>query len=137
MELQTVFLPGKRVVGAAIVSQTVGTLSVVGHKTVVVADRADDDAVVGAKDDVDLTLPLCAQDDVLGGTVVVAGGLQMAYAADYRRLDLAEMTGIAEDSRELTGQGMERRVEDQTADVVATDVALAFTGRQEDTKRDK
>jgi hypothetical protein len=44
------------------------------------------------------------------------------------------MTGIAQYPRQLTGQGMERRVEDQTAGVVATDVALPLAGGHEDTK---
>ena len=99
MQLETVLLPGKGVIVAVVVCQTVRTLAVVSDKTKFIAAGADDDAVVGTKGERHLTFLFCAEGDVLDGIVVVTGGLQMTDTSFKTALDLTEMTAVAEYSR--------------------------------------
>ena len=131
VELQSAFLPFEGIVRIVILLQAVGALSVVGYQTVIVTAGADDDAVVGTEGVGYLALLFRAEEDVLFGAVVVAGGLQAAYTSVHIALHHTEMSGVAEDRRQLTGQGMERGVEDEVAMVVAGDGIFHLTGRKE------
>ena len=118
MQLHTVVLPSEWVVGSTKFFQTVGALSVVGHKTIETA-HTHDDTVVGTKFTGSLRLLFASKHDVFCGIVVVTGGLKMAHALYHTTLHLGEMTRIAENTRQLAGQGMERGVEDE--------ITLVFT----------
>ena len=77
IELGAVFLPGQGITGAAILLKAVGTLALIGDKHIVVAAGADDDAVVGTKYAALLVLTIGSEWNILDGTIVVAGGLDM------------------------------------------------------------
>jgi hypothetical protein len=59
MQLHTVFLPGEGIANTIIISQTIGTLAVIGYELVVITASADDNTVVGTKVIVKLTLLGC------------------------------------------------------------------------------
>ena len=132
MELLAVVLPGQWVTGAVVVGEAVRTLTVVGLQGEIVGAGAYDETVVGTEGEVDLALLGSGEGDVLRGSVVVAGGLQVAHSLRDTRLDLAEMATVAQYARQLTRQGVERRVENEVATVVAADGLVARTGRQTD-----
>ena len=117
-------MPGKGVIVAVVVCQTVRTLAVVSDKTKFITAGADDNAVVGTKGERHLTFLFCAEGDVFDGIVVVTGGLQMTDTSFKTALDLTEMTAVAEYGRQLTRLRMQRGVEDKITAIVATDVIL-------------
>ncbi len=131
VELQSAFLPGEGIVRVVMLFQAVGALSVVGYQAVLVTAGADDDAVVGTEGVGYLAFLLRAEEDVLFIAVVVAGGLQTAYTSVHITLNHTEVSGVAENRRQLTGQGMERGVEDEVATVIAGDGIFHLTGRKE------
>ena len=135
VELEAVLLPRQGVAGAAVLLKTVGALAFIGDEHIVVAAGADDDAVVGAQDAGLLVLKVGGEGDVLEGTVVVAGGLQMSYAAVDASLDLTEVAGIAEYRRQLAGHGVELRVEKEVTAVLAVNGVFGIARNEEDRRR--
>ena len=110
-----------------ILFQAVGALAVVGYQTVFVTAGADDDAVVCPESVGHLTFLCRAEEDILSVSVVVAGGLQSADTVEHIALNLTEVPGVAEDGRQLTGQGMERGVENEITMVVVGDGIFHLT----------
>ena len=110
-----------------ILFQAVGALAVVGYQAILVTAGADDNAVVGPESVGHLTFLCRAEEDVLSVTVVVAGGLQSADTVEHIALNLTEVPGVAEDGRQLTGQGMERGVENEITMVVVGDGIFHLT----------
>lgn len=131
VELLAIVMPRKGIAGAAKLAKTVGALALVGDEDIVVAAGADDDAVAGSEHTALLFLWFGAEEDVLCGTVVVAGGHQMAGAVLYVGLNLAEVPGIAEDACQLTRLWVELRVEEEVALVLAVDGIFSLTRCQE------
>ena len=129
MELGAVFLPGKGITGAAILFKTVGALALIGDEHIVVAAGADDDTVVGTQLTALLVLKFGGERNILCGTIVVAGGLDMTDALLQTSLHLTEMAGIADDARQLTRYRMELRIEDEIATVLVIDGVLSVTSR--------
>ena len=112
---------------AAQFGEAVGALTLVGDEPVAEAAGADDDAVICTEFVAQRFLFLGAEHDVLGSTVVVAGGLEMAHALRDIGLDLTEAPGTADNAREMAGQGVERHVEGEATGIVAVEVSLART----------
>ena len=110
MEQGAVLLPGQGITGAAILLKTVGALALIGDEHIVIAAGADDDAVVGTKYATLLVLKFGGERNILCGTIVVAGGLDMTDALLQAGLHFAEMAGIADDARQLTRYRMELRI---------------------------
>ena len=129
MELGAVFLPRKGITGAAILFKTVGTLALIGDEHIVVAAGADDDTVVGAKYTVLLVLKFGGKRNILDGTIIVAGGLDMTDALFLAGLHFTEMARIAQDARQLTRYRMELRIEDEIAAILMIDGVLSITSR--------
>ena len=102
MELSAVFLLRKGITGAAILLKTVGTLTLISDEYIVVAAGADDDTVVGAKYTVLLVLKFGGKRNILCGTIIVTGGLDMTDALLLAGLHFTEMARIAQDARQLT-----------------------------------
>ena len=128
MELLAVVLPGQGITGAAVLVETVGALAFIGDKGVVVAAGADNDAVAGSECAALLVLAVGAEEDVLSSPVVVAGGLQMAGVIPHLSLNLTEMAWVADNRRQLTGLGVQLRVEEEVTLVLAIDDILAIAG---------
>ena len=78
MELLAIVLPRQRIACATVLVQAIGTLALVGNEDVVVAAGAKEYAVVGPKHTTLLVLAVCAEQDILKVTIIVASGLQMA-----------------------------------------------------------
>ena len=127
MELLTVVLPRQGVAGAAILTETVGTLALVGDKKVIVTAGANDDTVACPKGTALLVLAICAEENILSSPVVVAGGLQMTDTLLLTGFDLTELTWIADNRRQMTGLGVQLRIEKKITLVLAVDGILAVT----------
>ena len=128
VELLAVVLPRKGIAGAAKLVETVGALTLVGDKYIVVAAGADDDAVASSEHTTLLLLSFGAEEDVLYGSVVVAGGLQVAGTVLHVGLNLTEVPRIAEDGSQLTRLRVELCVEDEIALVLAVDGVFTVAG---------
>lgn len=128
MELLAVVLPGQGITGAAVLVETVGALAFIGDKGVVVAAGADNDAVTGSEGTALLVLAVGAEEDVLSCPVVVASGLQMTGVIPHLSLNLTEMAWVADNRRQLTGLGVQLRVEEEVTLVLAIDDILAIAG---------
>ena len=94
MELHAVVLPSEWVVGTTKFFQTVGALSVVGHKAIEAA-HTHDDTVVGTQFAGSLRLLFATKHDVFCGVIVVTGGLQVAHTLYHTALYLGEMPRVA------------------------------------------
>lgn len=129
MEQGAVVLPGQGITGAAILLKAVGTLALIGDKNIVVAACADNDTVVGTKYATLLVLTVGGKRNILDGTIVVAGGLNMTDAHLQTGLNVTEMTRIADDARQLTRYRMELRIEKEIAAVLAIDCVFSVAGR--------
>ena len=110
MKLHPIVLPSEWVVSTTKFFQAVGALSIVCHKAVETT-HTNDDTIVGTKFAGSLRLLFTTKHDVFCGIVVVTGGLQMAHTLYHTALHLGEMPRIAQDARQLAGQGMKRGVE--------------------------
>ena len=128
MEQGAVLLPGQGITGAAVLVETVGALAFIGDKDIVVAAGADDDAVAGSEGAALLVLAVGAEEDVLSCPVVVASGLQMTGVIPHLSLNLTEMAWVADNRRQLTGLGVQLRVEEEVTLVLAIDDILAIAG---------
>ena len=128
MELLAVVLPRQGITGAAVLVETVGALAFIGDKGVVVTAGADDNAVAGSECAALLVLAVGAEEDVLSCPVVIAGGLQMADVVPHLSLNLTEMAWVADNRRQLTGLGVQLRVEEEVTLVLAIDDILAIAG---------
>ena len=128
MELGAVFLPRKGITGAAILLKTVGTLALISDEYIVVAAGADDDTVVGAKYTVLLVLKFGGKRNILDGTIIVAGGLDMTDAHLLAGLHFTEMARIAQDARQLTRYRMKLRIEEEIAAVLTIDGVFGVAG---------
>ena len=128
MELLAVVLPGQGITGAAVLVETVGALAFIGDKGVVVTAGADDDAVTGSEGAALLVLAVGAEEDILSCPVVVASGLQMTGVIPHLSLNLTEMAWVADNRRQLTGLGVQLRVEEEVTLVLAIDDILAIAG---------
>ena len=129
MEQGAVVLPGQGITGAAILLKAVGTLALIGDKNIVVAACADDNAVVGTKYATLLVLTVGGKRNILDGTIVVAGGLDMTDAHLLAGLHFTEMARIADDACQLTRHRMELRIKKEIATVLAIDGVFSVTGR--------
>ena len=129
MEQGAVLLPGQGITGAAILLKTVGALALIGDEHIVVAAGADDDTVVGTQLTALLVLKFGGKRNILCGTIVVAGGLDMTDTLLQTSLHLTEMAGIADDARQLTRYRMELRIEDEIAAILMIDGVLSITSR--------
>lgn len=129
MKLGAVILPGQGITGAAILLKAVGALALIGDEHIVVAVGADDDTVVSTQDAALLVLRFGGKRNILDGTIVVAGGLDMTCAILQTGLHFTEMARIAQDARQLTRHRMEHRIEEEIATVLTIDGILAVTGR--------
>lgn len=125
IELLAVVLPQQRIACAAKLAETVGALAFVGDEDIVVAAGADDDAVAGSEYTALLVLTIGGKRNILCGTVVVAGGLQVAGTVLHVGLNLTEVPGIADDARQLARLRVELRVEEEVALVLAVDGVFA------------
>ena len=128
MELGAVFLPGQGITGTAILLKAVGTLALIGDKHIVVAAGADDDAVVGTKYAALLVLTIGSEWNILDGTIVVAGGLDMTDALVLTGLNVTEMARIADNARQLTRHWMKLCIEEEIAAVLAIDGIFGVAG---------
>ena len=132
MELLPIVLPGQRVVVAIVIVETIGTLAVVGLEGEIISACSDNKTIVSAKSEMNLTLFGGGKSNNLSGTIIVAGGLQKGDTLREIGRYLTEMTAITHDARQLARQGVERRVENETATVVPTDTLISCTsGKQE------
>ena len=128
IELLAVVLPRQGLTGAAVLVETVGALAFIGDKGVVVAAGADNDAVTGSEGTALLVLAVGAEEDVLSCPVVVASGLQMTDVIPHLSLNLTEMAWVVDNRRQLTGLGVQLRVEEEVTLVLAIDDILAIAG---------
>ena len=128
MEQGAVVLPGQGITGAAILLKAVGTLALIGDEHIVVAAGADDDTVVGAKYTVLLVLKFGGKRNILDGTIIVAGGLDMTDALLQTGLNVTEMARITNNARQLTRYRMELRIEKEIATVLAIDGVFGVAG---------
>ena len=126
-----VVLPGERIAVASVVREAVGALAVPRDEDEVIGAGTDDDTVVGTEVVVELGLAFRREGHIVFGAVVVTGGLQMtdALVIDIG-LYLTEVAVVADDAREMTGQGMEGGVEDEAATVITADAVVGIAGRQ-------
>ena len=127
MELLTVVLPRQGVAGAAILTETVGTLALVGDKKVIVTAGADDDTVAGPKGTALLVLAIGAEENILSSPIVVTGGLQMTDTLLLTGFDLTELAWVADNRRQMTGLRVQLRIEKKITLVLAVDGILAVT----------
>ena len=128
MELGAVFLPRQGITGTAILLKAVGTLTLIGDEHIVVAAGADDDAVVGTQDAALLVLTIGGERNILNGTIVVAGALDMTDALVQAGLNVTEMARIADDACQLTRHRMELRIKKEIATVLAIDGVFDVAG---------
>ena len=128
MEQGAVLLPGQGITGAAILFKTVGALTLIGDEHIVVAAGADDDTVVGTQLTALLVLKFGGERNILCGTIVVAGGLDMTDAHLLAGLHFTEMAGIAQDACQLTRYRMKLRIEEEIAAVLTIDGVFGVTG---------
>ena len=128
MEQGAIVLPGQGITGAAILLKTVGALALIGDEHIVVAAGADDDAVVGTKYTTLLVLTIGGKRNILFGTIVVAGGLDMTDALLQTGLNVTEMTRITDNARQLTRNRMELRIEKEIAAVLTIDGVFGVAG---------
>ncbi len=128
MEHSAVVLPGQGITGATILLKAVGTLALIGDEYIVVTAGADDDAVIGTQDAALLVLTLRSEWNILDGTIVVAGGLDMTDALLQTGLNVTEMAWIADNARQLTRYRMELRIEEEIAAVLAIDGVFSVAG---------
>ena len=130
-----VVLPGEGIAVASVIREAVGALAVPREQGEIIAASADDDAVVGAEVVIKLGLAFCGEGYIVLGVVEVAGGLQMADALVIDiGLHLAEVAVVAQDACEMTGQGMERGVEDELTAVLTADAVVGVAGHQHQTE---
>ena len=127
MELLTVVLPRQGVAGAAILTETVGTLALVGDEKVIVTAGADDDTVASPKSTALLVLAIGAEEDILSSPVVGAGGLQVTDTFLLTGFDLTELTRVADNRRKMTGLGVQLRIKKEITLILAVDGILAVT----------
>ena len=130
IQLGAVVLPRKWITGAAILFKAVGTLALIGDEHIVVAAGANDDTVVRAKDTGLLVLAVGGKRNILNGTIIVAGGLDMADAFVLTGLYLTEMAWIADDARQLTWHRMKLCVEEEITPIPAINGILAVAGNE-------
>ena len=128
MEQGAVVLPRQGITGAAILLKTVGALALIGDEYIVVAAGADDDAVVGTQDAALLVLKLRSEWNILDGTIVVAGGIDMTDTLLQTGLNVTEMARITDNARQLTRYRMELRIEKKIATVLAIDGVFSVAG---------
>ena len=128
MEHSAVVLPGQGITGATILLKAVGTLALIGDEYIVVTAGADDDAVIGTQDAALLVLKLRSEWNILDGTIVVAGGIDMTDTLLQTGLNVTEMAWIADNARQLTRYRMELRIEEEVAAVLAIDCVFSVAG---------
>ena len=128
MEQGAVFLLGQGITGAAILLKAVGALALIGDEHIVVAVGADDDAVVSTQDAALLVLTVGGERNILDGTIVVAGGLDMTDALVLAGLNVTEMARIADNARQLTRHWMKLCIEEEIAAVLAIDGVFGVAG---------
>ena len=127
MELLTVVLPRQGVACATILTETVGTLALVGDEKIVVTASADDDTVASPKSTALLVLAISAEEDILSSPVIIASGLQMTDTFLLTGFDLTELTRVADNRRQMTGLRVQLRIEKKITLVLAVDGILAVT----------
>ena len=115
--------------GSLVLLKAVGTLTLIGDEHIVVAAGADDDAVVGTQDAALLVLTIGSEWNILDGTIVVAGALDMTDALLQTGLNMTEMAWIADDACQLTRHRVKLRIKEEIATVLAIDGVFSVTGR--------
>lgn len=118
MELLAIVLPREGVTSAAELTETVGALALIGDKDIVVAAGANDNTVVCTKDTALLVLTVGGEWNILYGTIIVAGGLDMTDTLVQTGLYLTEMTRVANDARQLTRLWMKLCVEEKITPIL-------------------
>ena len=103
-------------------------MALVGDENVVIAAGAKEYAVVGPKHTTLLVFAICAEQDVLYVSIIVASGLQMADTFLQRGFNLTEMPRVAKNARQLARLWMKLGVEDEITLILTIDGILAVTG---------
>ena len=123
-------LPREGIARAAQFVEAIGTLTLVGDESVAETASAYDDAVVGPEVVAQRLLFLGDNHEVFDSAIEVAGGLDVAHTLLDVGLDLTEASGVADDTREVAGQGVERHVEGETTGILAIQGLITASGKE-------